>query len=1736
MSTPPTPATSFTAGNVIIASPGTTPVTPCPSGVTGLSVDTCAMIASGEAADLTNKVFGPGAPPIPLTRDVLPGPVRTLLDGCEGLTPCKFVAYDFDTSTGQSSVTRSHLISTQTTTAHNAGVFVKNGVDTLPLFKTIPGYNFDGMFSFNPDSHAPLVAATSVVDERYCARACDEKPSCGGFNYEPLTRMCTLFPKGKKNVVYKDGRVSFSKDVIATAAAGSNPVGTDLTGTGAWCGVQNLTQCNADISDVITNNPEILSFTTSDLASCSACPAKTVARTSASTWAVSNEIDTTTISTTSADTIAKLQYTTRTTPTVRTTLTPGNFYKLTPYLPGSSFETRTCLYMKRIKKFEVVDQPEYRYWTMNGTAYSITGGTYLTTQFIEALNAAGTPGMFSFDGKKITWVGEFAVVNVAGPLGLAGFVDKQETEIDSVTGLESMSGWDVSYDDVSGGFFTHGQYTQQVRIDNGGMCEEVGNTYNGGNAAKDQLPDVDGRATRIFGALGSDFTNMTLEYSSATLEPMPVDYVTNGFLLRNPTTGKYFPASKWQRPVWNEPVLRERNTRNYGAYQSNDQPVRCSVVPTDPSYGSGEMGDIVTEWGGENFYEGCSRDKGTSLPEKYKAAYNAFVFIITPATYAEFYDEATASVPDQPLIIKRPNEPIPYIFNPGTEDLRVLRFPTQSSFDTHLAAHPSWAKYYSPYKSVGKFRYMTLKEAENCGAPAVGGPGGSYAFEEVTHDPWPQLTVYDENFWNTVPYDDRFQISDPTYGCADPPPAVYIGGEYQKTVGTITFCVQCPAGTYSPVTSAFETSCTPCAQGTYCLAGSGAEKQCAAGYYCPTPAEQIECPAGSYCPASTANHIPCVAGDYCPAKSVAKQDCPAGSYCPTPAQKIQCPAGSYCSLRVTTHTPCVDATRPTTSFYCPPGTRTLNECPAGYSCSGNSVATRCPAGFYCPNGSSVPIQCPTNTTYVPLGLANIIAISQLNQAQVLDGIFTGGSTCYSCPIVNGVQTTADSARTSCTCPAPLVWQAWTNECLPACPKGQSANAAKTGCETCGDNTYTPVDNLARCIPCANNVPGAPAVHDANKTGCVCNGTITGGSYTWNSTWNRCRTVCNSDHLAYWGRCYAQTARASPISYTAPDAVPYYECPNESQNAAGRYASTTMCTKGSNKKTTTAGGLICNFSCPSNWTKNGGGNWNDQPCTRNLSCYRSSIITKYECPTCWKPKYYQISGGQNTCPPGYSSSQGTSDCDILPTTIKDLTSVGIPTGLIGAICIWNGNTNPVCGTCPVIPDRGYTGPTVDETRFPTGMKMKCTMSNAPATPDPWGADGASPMLDASGNIMLPSLVTLTLQAILPPPAGNSNIPCLRGSYMVNAPGTTSATQADGSVAVGPSIVPGQVLPGTCAPCPQGTFCDAGYSTPYVCPPGTYCSSPSNFRACTSGERCEGGSAMPTMCPPKYYCPSTFATPIICPAGKYCPGPGSPAGYTATAPLDCNTGEYCPEGSSEHSMCPAGSYCTTPSVIAQCPAGSYCPSGTSVPRPCEPGNYCPVGSKVATPCTLGNYCAASSSTQTPCNAGYYCPDPATRVACPAGKYSALTGQTAPTACLICPEGTTCPYDGASTLFPNPNITPIRCATGYFCPAGSATFNACPNGWYCPTSSQKIQCVVGAVCPTGTIAAGVPTPNQRLVTNGAESCRRLCARGTGLPQAWVGAICVDTYTVGTTCETINGSPVECNCQQSLGFGWSV
>jgi hypothetical protein len=159
--------------------------------------------------------------------------------------------------------------------------------------------------------------------------------------------------------------------------------------------------------------------------------------------------------------------------------------------------------------------------------------------------------------------------------------------------------------------------------------------------------------------------------------------------------------------------------------------------------------------------------------------------------------------------------------------------------------------------------------------------------------------------------------------------------------------------------------------------------------------------------------------------------------------------------------------------------------------------------------------------------------------------------------------------------------------------------------------------------------------------------------------------------------------------------------------------------------------------------------------------------------------------------------------------------------------------------------------------------------------------------------------------------------------------------------------------------------------------------------------------------------------------------------------------------------------------------------SVCSPCSASWYCPGNRTAAIPCAYGDYCPAASSTNNPCNAGSYCPSSSTNVPCPVGRYNALSHQTLPSACLVCPPTHFCPEGADAT---------VVCPIGYYCRT-PYELTACPTGRWsnrtgllsesecmnctagrysgsmgATSSSTCLPCVAGTSCPTGS---GIPEP---------------------------------------------------------------
>ncbi|CAM9249368.1 unnamed protein product, partial [Phaeothamnion confervicola] len=221
------------------------------------------------------------------------------------------------------------------------------------------------------------------------------------------------------------------------------------------------------------------------------------------------------------------------------------------------------------------------------------------------------------------------------------------------------------------------------------------------------------------------------------------------------------------------------------------------------------------------------------------------------------------------------------------------------------------------------------------------------------------------------------------------------------------------------------------------------------------------------------------------------------------------------------------------------------------------------------------------------------------------------------------------------------------------------------------------------------------------------------------------------------------------------------------------------------------------------------------------------------------------------------------------------------------------------------------------------------------------------------------------------------------------------------------------------------------------------------------------------------------PVPCPPNTYC-RPGTAVGDAAvanySAPQPCLESMYCPEGSAGPAgagACPVGFHCPFGARMP-CPVGTYCPrAGLWDPLACPPGTFNPM---------------VAQERCTSCPRGYICPGfgrlaPAI---CPAGMVCSRGGLMSPN--LRCAPGFYCPA-GTVTSDPFRNDTtarPYPCTPGTYCPGGVGYAEvlvdnflyaqACPAGFYCEAASTSPRgsglCPPGFYCPEKT-AVPIPTP---------------------------------------------------------------
>ncbi|XP_067364271.1 uncharacterized protein si:ch211-286b4.4 [Channa argus] len=872
-------------------------------------------------------------------------------------------------------------------------------------------------------------------------------------------------------------------------------------------------------------------------------------------------------------------------------------------------------------------------------------------------------------------------------------------------------------------------------------------------------------------------------------------------------------------------------------------------------------------------------------------------------------------------------------------------------------------------------------------------------------------------------------------------------GTFNPSQGLITIgeCLICPAGQFCGSEGLVEPSGS-CAAGFLCLTGATVPNptdnrtgslcppgifcqqgqqagECWAGFYCDwgsSRADQAVCPAGFFCPSGTTIPMPCPAGAFSSETGNTHQDnctvCTPGYYCEVEGtvQPVLCPVGYYCppGLTLGFEFPCPPGTvqsrrgvsSPDACLPCPSGmfcshpalSQPTGPCEAGYYCptgspspnsteyQGNSDGSHlCPSGHYCPPGTGNPLPCPAGSLSISQGLRGV-------------------EECPPCPSGLFCERPAMSELSDAhPCHAGHVCLGGSSSPTPLdgshgyiCPAGHSCPVGSVSEVPCEPGTYSPAPGAAHCVKCPR-------------------GTMCSSSATQEPS------ICPAGHF-----CSAGTALPEP-------------CPRgtfSNQTGAHSYSVCTPCPSGvycsSYGASTPQGSCLEGHFCQGgalgptpqnsdNFPRNG-------PCPVGHYC-PAGCLSPIPCPN---GSIRNTIGGVSmesctSCPAGYyCSNEGLSN----------------PSGpcAAGFYCPFDfSSTTPYAFLCP----KGHY----------------CPEGSALALPCPTGE-------------------------YQPNPGTDSCIPCRPGFYCEEAIVGEPWPCPPHSFCPAGTMVP--------QPCPNGTYTDSNQRglqeerECLPCPPGKFCRAGRIQGVCAAGYLCVSGSADFTPQGPMY-------NMTQCQLGMQCAGP-------------CPPGFYCPEGTEEAQLCPANTvrifsggasvqdclpcppqYWCKPGnpILYLCPAGHYCDglpgsdfNGGTGPRPCPLYTYRAspgAGSKGdCLPCPPGSHCnstALTDYTNSPCPPGHWCSGSGPPILCPPGTMRQLPGAGTPGQCEPCAGGTFCPDPRATG---KPNVEGVPCRPSYQCPVGAVSERLCRAGSYCgPQTADPQVCPEGYFCPAGSHSYNTP-----------------------------------------------------------------
>ncbi|KAH8067766.1 calcium ion binding protein [Aureococcus anophagefferens] len=954
----------------------------------------------------------------------------------------------------------------------------------------------------------------------------------------------------------------------------------------------------------------------------------------------------------------------------------------------------------------------------------------------------------------------------------------------------------------------------------------------------------------------------------------------------------------------------------------------------------------------------------------------------------------------------------------------------------------------------------------------------------------------------------------------------------------------CDAGTYNPLERA--TDVNNCRE---CLAGWACENmgmyrmldamRCAAGYVCPpgtASVTQWPCDAGTFSDSRNLTHErecdECLAGYVCDSATTSNTiaDCSAGYYCPpgtsstTMANEYACVAGTYSA-----------ATNLGAADEC-------DACNASYYCSGggSTVTATCTAGHYCPEGTGTPVECPAGT-YSP----NAGNDDEGDCADCPRGSYceAGSTAPAACP----AGSFAAFANTKAEGPESYPEE---GEACALCPAG-SARRGRQEPEPCGVGNHSAA---ARCTYCPEGMARAPDLYrDACPAGYYCPTATAKPQPCPAGTFNRNTGMDAREDCVITPQGYYSISATSnftdykcapghwcPTGSTGPYQVP---CPERFYNpdyGGGAITACGLCKSGGRGPPSAGRAFFFLKSPPSFEPTN---------CPSGTYNNYTGATSKDDCADC--PPGYYCAGSNNPYPTG-KCGEGS----YRKRPINQYNAEGELNGDLcpkGHYCPQGGQNNPIA--CPVgtfYPGLGNDANSTDYDCEPCSPGFACNTTGivTPKLPcDPgffcrYAAETHRP--DFGGSHGACSETNTKKCDYGPCPTGyqcpggtGEPEPCLPGFYS-NRTGMTACAPCE----------PGE-RPASAArvrrwcdgkrtdellPCPRGSYCPnaTGISQP-SCLKGTY-GHRENLTQATDCASCAG-----SFCSKKgltqpdgecfegfywpgaerarragYYCGRGVATATpaatVCPAGSFCAN-GS------VVPTACEPGSYAPTASARASAAPLGPAAPRRVGDGALPPGYFCPNATAsaTAHPCPPGTFADARERrrcrnatrgtfalgFGNPrsdgeCDEGYWCFNASTTATPYLAvhGGSC-GPATllRWSSSKGTFSYSTGNANLTDCAPCTGGFTCPENGTAVPPPGAAGTyrpagttnaPVVCPAGHFCgdavaepePCAAGTYQSatgasscteCPPRHFCEVATATpAACPAGSFCPNGTAFA--------------------------------------------------------------------